>query len=249
MKTKKTMAFAAICLGSALLLNGCSFSETLDQILGHTEKVAEHTQDLSDKKTVDVVDPDLQKPTFTVNLEGSVKYAAGMEAEALKAEATVDDGGAVTYQWYANNINANGGGELLEGKTESTCIPDTTSEGTRYYYVVATNRKGNSVAKSTSSTVEVNILPEGNWVEKNGKKLFQLYDGSYVKNAWKDIDDQRYAFDADGYMRSGWFKDTDNEWYYLNPDGTMAKDTQIDEYKIGADGKSADKKAAEEKKQ
>ena len=32
-----------------------------------------------------------------------------------------------------------------------------------------------------------------------------------------------YHFGADGYMDTGWFKDTDGNWYYLNQasDGTQ----------------------------
>ena len=36
-------------------------------------------------------------------------------------------------------------------------------------------------------------------------------------------------------MRTGWFQDGD-KWYYLNDDGTMARDTDVDGYHLGSDG-------------
>ena len=37
-------------------------------------------------------------------------------------------------------------------------------------------------------------------------------------------------------MRIGWFKDGDS-WYYLLDSGEMAKDTDIEGYHIGSNGK------------
>ena len=37
-------------------------------------------------------------------------------------------------------------------------------------------------------------------------------------------------------MRTGWFKDGDS-WYYLLDSGEMAKDTDIEGYHIGSNGK------------
>ena len=39
-------------------------------------------------------------------------------------------------------------------------------------------------------------------------------------------------------MVTGWIQFTPGEWYYLNPDGSMAVNTVIDGiYQIGSDGK------------
>ena len=59
----------------------------------------------------------------------------------------------------------------------------------------------------------------GNW------KYYEA-DGSYVKNAWRQVNENGvltwYHFGADGNMNTGWFLDVDGSWYYLNPisDGT-----------------------------
>lgn len=247
MRIGKLSTLAAVCLVGTMMLSGCSLSGTMDKILGHTEKVVDQeATSTSVKKDVKTVDPNIEKPTFTANLEGSIQFAVGAEATPLTVEAVVNDGGTITYQWYTNNVNTNGGGGKIDGQTQNTCIPDTSEEGTRYYYVVATNNKGNSISKSTSTVVEVKIVPEGNLVDEEGVRRFQLFDGSYATSVWKDIDGQRYAFDENGNMRTGWFQDGDGSWYYLNPDGTMARDVEIEGHAIDSEGRSESKKQAEE---
>ena len=68
------------------------------------------------------------------------------------------------------------------------------------------------------------------WETKNvnGVVRWRYYgsDGRCVSNAWKQLPYKEtmfwYHFGADGYMDTGWFKDADGNWYYLNPvsDGT-----------------------------
>ena len=69
------------------------------------------------------------------------------------------------------------------------------------------------------------------WETKNvdGVVRWRYYgsDGRCVSNAWKQLPYKEtmfwYHFGADGYMDTGWFKDADGNWYYLNPvsDGTQ----------------------------
>ena len=63
----------------------------------------------------------------------------------------------------------------------------------------------------------------------NGVVRWRYYDsdGRRVSNAWKQLLYEGtmfwYHFGADGYMDTGWFKDADGNWYYLNQasDGTQ----------------------------
>ena len=69
-----------------------------------------------------------------------------------------------------------------------------------------------------SSTAKV-----GGWVQINSRWKYQLSDGTYAANCWQYINNQWYSFDAEGYMRTGWyFENQDNFWYYLREDGAMA---------------------------
>ena len=57
----------------------------------------------------------------------------------LSVTATSSDGGKLTYQWYSNTTLDNTGGTPIEGAERSTYSPDTSKDGTFYYYVVVTN--------------------------------------------------------------------------------------------------------------
>lgn len=69
------------------------------------------------------------------------------------------------------------------------------------------------------------------WETKNvnGVVRWRYYDsdGRRVSNVWKQLSYKEtmfwYHFGTDGYMDTGWFKDVDGNWYYLNPasDGTQ----------------------------
>ncbi len=249
MRKRNKSTLTVLFLIGAFALSGCSSSKISDKITGDTDKAIEESDSKAkkdEKKDTKKVDGSLEKPNFTANLEGQVQYVVGKEADPLTVEASVGDGGTISYQWYSNNVNSNGGGEQVEGQTQNTYVPDTSAEGTRFYYVVATNTKEDSISKSTSATVEVQILPEGSWVEDGGYKKYKLQDGSFVTNAWKDIGGKHYLFDENGNMKVGWYQDGNGDWYYMNPDGNMARDTEVEGFKIGSDGKSEDKKKAEQ---
>lgn len=232
---KRIVVFAAVCVLGMGLLGGCKATEKEE---GGTATVstASEVAALDDPDAVKV-DDSLEKPNFTVNLSGSVSLRMKEEPSPLTVEASVSNGGTITYQWYKNKVNSNGGGTPIEGATEASCVPDVTEEGTMYYYVVATNTVDKSVSMTTSSTVEVKVLPAGEWIQDETGWWYKYDDGSYPVSCWKKIDGEWYSFDGNGYMRNnGWYQEGD-AWYYLNADGTMAHDTVIDGYTIDSNGR------------
>lgn len=92
----------------------------------------------------------------------SLQIPVGNTSGKLTCEAGITGEGTVTYQWYKNNVNSNGGGTPIEGATEVTYQVDTSAEGKDYYYVVATNTVGNTVSMATSTVTEVTVIPAGN---------------------------------------------------------------------------------------
>ena len=62
----------------------------------------------------------------------------------------------VTFQWYSNTTNSNSGGILLPGQTNSTYTPETSAEGTKYYYVIVSSSTL-SVTSTISGSVRVGI--------------------------------------------------------------------------------------------
>ena len=73
-------------------------------------------------------------------------YTVGATATALSVEATVSDGGTLTYQWYK-------GDEEIPGATSNSYTPSTEAAGTFTYKVVVTNTN-NSVNGEKTATAE-----------------------------------------------------------------------------------------------
>lgn len=75
-----------------------------------------------------------------------------------------------------------------------------------------------NVARNAWKTKKVNGVVRWRYYDSDGRRVFNvwkqlLYEGTMF---W-------YHFGADGYMDTGWFKDADGNWYYLNQasDGTQ----------------------------
>jgi quinol monooxygenase YgiN len=106
--------------------------------------------------TVDAQTPEItaqpQDTTVSVN-----------ESATLTVEASVEDGGTLSYQWYQNDENSNEGGSPVEDANASSYSPSTASAGISYYYVVVTNTNedvnGETTAASTSAVAAVTVIP------------------------------------------------------------------------------------------
>ena len=71
----------------------------------------------------------------------SDEYKIGDKATALDGKTTVSDNGVLSYQWYKSDKADNFNGTAIDGQNGETFVPDTSKEGTYYYYVIATNTK------------------------------------------------------------------------------------------------------------
>lgn len=69
-------------------------------------------------------------------------------------------------------------------------------------------------------TSEEDCAAPGIWVESSRGWQFRLYDGTIVKNSWQLAKGasgyEYYHFGNDGYLDTGWFKDENGNWFYLN---------------------------------
>ena len=48
-----------------------------------------------------------------------------------------------------------------------------------------------------------------------------VYKRQYPTSTWQNIDGKNYLFNDNGYMRTGWIKTVNGNWYYLNPTGEI----------------------------
>ncbi len=74
------------------------------------------------------------------------------------------------------------------------------------------------------------------WLNINGSWYYFGVDGA-KKTSWQKVNGIWYYLDtAEGKMKTGWYKDFDGKWYYLYSDGSMAYNTTVGGYKLGASG-------------
>ena len=119
---------------------------------------------------------------------------------------------------------------VLESNSPET--PDNPKEDNKPGSATPDNPKGdrNTGSGSDREDTDWNVTRNA-WETKkvNGVVRWSYYDsdGRRVFNVWKQLLYEGtmfwYHFGADGYMDTGWFKDADGNWYYLNQasDGTQ----------------------------
>ena len=107
-------------------------------------------------------------PTITVQ-PVNASYTQGETATPLSVEASVSDGGTLSYQWYSNSFDENSQGLEIRGETSSTYTPSTGEfdVGTVYYYCEVSNTKENKISRTLSDTAKITVeAPSGSGVTK-----------------------------------------------------------------------------------
>ena len=109
---------------------------------------------------------------------------------------------------------------------------------------------GGNIGQSASLPDDV---VSGTWTEANGTWQFADASGQLYRNRWAAVSNPYantaagqsafdwFFFDAAGNMLTGWYLNTDGNYYYLNPasDGTrgrMLRDTVVEGYTLNAEG-------------
>lgn len=86
---------------------------------------------------------------------------------------------------------------------------------------------GSSSSGSSRSYTYRGTKKAAQWAQDAKGWRFQNADGTYVTNRWIELSwngkSAWYRFNEQGYMMTGWFKDADNNWYFMNDraDGTQ----------------------------
>lgn len=258
MRVNRGLLAGALLFCCIPMMAGCSFKETLSVLWNGDEGKKEDDDSSSAKLEGFIVDESVEKPVLNSELGEAVTYDLNAQAEPLVMEASVSDGGVLSYQWYRNNVDSNGGGTAIEGATENTFTPPTDVPGITYYYVVVTNTVGNKIQLVTSSTKCVSVsetegilqaepadetaedasqdtAAAGSWVQDENGWYYQRADGSRPVAQWENIEGENYAFDENGYRRTGWYQEGDAR-YYLDENGKMLHDTDVEGVHLGSNG-------------
>ena len=95
-----------------------------------------------------------ETPNITdhLSLQSAVYTRPNTAAVNLTIDATVDDGGQLTYQWFKNSNRLDTAGATPLG-TGKSITPVTSDLGIMYYWVVVTNTNNNIVAGATTAVV------------------------------------------------------------------------------------------------
>ena len=154
-----------------------------------------------------VIDPDIPNGTVTANrLEGP-------EGTEIILKAVPDS----RYRLNALYVNGKKVKTASDGTYRLILREDieVTAEFRR-------KRSGGSGSSGSSSRGPA-VSASGIWQNEGGRWKYRRADGSYETNSWSLIQNTWYCFDAEGYMRTGWYFETkDQHWYYLLPSGAMA---------------------------
>ncbi|WP_034442261.1 MBL fold metallo-hydrolase [Butyrivibrio sp. AE2032] len=74
------------------------------------------------------------------------------------------------------------------------------------------------------------------WKQNDTGWWYEDSAGKYPKNEFCNIDNNRYYFNENGYMVTGW-KKVDNNWYFFKKDGTMASEEFCEGYWVDPNGR------------
>ncbi len=242
MKIGKAAAVIALGVFLGMSFTGCSFSEFVDHVMGSVEDTTKEEKSVGTKmEDVRTVDDTLEEPVFASDLEGTTQTTTS-STYTLESEASVTDGGSVTYQWYQNNVNSNSGGTIIKGATQSTLDVTPTESGSVFYFCVATNTKEDCINTSTSNVREIVAWNAGTWeASEYGSYRYICYtddgDVTYPVNTWMFIEGEKYYFDENGYVYTGWFTYEDGSMQYFDEQGKLLRDgTTPDGYKTDENG-------------
>ena len=80
-------------------------------------------------------------------------------ATSMTASATTTTGTITGYQWYSNTSSSNASGTLINGATNATFTPPTSTTGTTYYFCEITNSWGCKTKTFVSGAINVYAAP------------------------------------------------------------------------------------------
>lgn len=227
MKGKKIQMFIAAAVCGSVLLSGCSFGKTVSNVLddGTEEVTTVSSSSAAASGSTEIIDDSVETPVFDKDLKGCITVIQGADLK-LETAASVSDGGTVTYQWYRNNVNANGGGTEIGGATDAIVDVDTSETGAVFYYAVAVNTQGRKVNMSVSNTFEIKVTAKGQWQSDETGYKYMMDDGTFLTDTVLEEGGKMYTINADGYRTDD---GTDIPATLTSNDATMDPPQETDE--------------------
>ena len=95
------------------------------------------------------------KPVLTGDMAVNKTYQCGQTAETLTVNASVRDGGALSYQWQRHDGDAKW--YDIAGAEESYYTPSAETVGVSYYRCVVTNTRAGTTAQTESKVAKITV--------------------------------------------------------------------------------------------
>jgi uncharacterized repeat protein (TIGR02543 family) len=140
-------------------------------------------------------------PVISVQPTGGA-YSQNAPASPLTVQASVGDGGTLSYQWYRNTDNSNSDGTLISGAVSSSYTPPTNSAGTVYYYVIVTNTRSGATAQAVSNASAVVVTggeTTGIVIPQGGTRI-NINTQAELESIRSHIDDPAYNNGKNAYI-------------------------------------------------
>jgi len=98
-------------------------------------------------------------PVITSSTFATESVCISSTATSMTASATTTTGTISSYQWYSNTSSSNASGTLINGATNATFTPPTSTTGTTYYFCEITNSWGCKTKTLVSGAINVYAAP------------------------------------------------------------------------------------------
>ena len=98
-------------------------------------------------------------PVITSATFATESVCISSTATSMTASATTTTGTISGYQWYSNTSSSNASGTLINGATNATFTPPTSTTGTTYYFCEITNSWGCKTKTLVSGAINVYAAP------------------------------------------------------------------------------------------
>lgn len=240
LRKSKIIATCLVTLLLSILLVLTAFAAKEKYQLEETERAWWSERTLARWKKVD------RAVKYEVRLynEGSSVTRVTVTTNFADLAKYMEEGNSYSFEVRAvakNNTQISGAWVESEEQTV-TGLGDTSGRWRNY-------QTGNKYSKSDGEYVTSSwylVKSEWYYFDENGyaktgwqtvdNQWYYLNDKGVMQTGWHDVDGSRYFFKSDGSMAVGWTEENPGQWFYMYADGKMATNTEIDGYKIDANG-------------